>query len=80
LSVQTGAFTLAAVQEELRKLNSSVNIIKVTKSMLAIWAGHVALMGETRNLYEVLAGEHEERRPLGKSGRRSQDNIRADLK
>jgi hypothetical protein len=43
------------------------------------WVGHVARMEEMRNTYRFLAGKPEEERPLGKSRRRREDNIRMDL-
>jgi hypothetical protein len=44
------------------------------------WAGHVALMGEERNVYKVLVGKPEGKRPLGRLRRRWKDGIRMDLK
>jgi hypothetical protein len=44
------------------------------------WAGHVACMGEMRNVYNILVGNLEEKRPLGKPGRRWEDNTRMDLR
>jgi hypothetical protein len=44
------------------------------------WAGHVARMGETRNLYRILVGKPEGKRPLGRSRRRWVDNIKIDLR
>jgi len=43
------------------------------------WAGHVAHMGETRDIYRVLVGIPEGNRPLGRSKRRWEDNIKMDL-
>jgi hypothetical protein len=43
------------------------------------WAGHVARMGEGRNLYRVLVGKPEGRRPFGRPRRRWEDGIRMDL-
>jgi hypothetical protein len=37
--------------EELRDLYSSPNIIRIIKSRMMRWAGHVARMGEKRNAY-----------------------------
>jgi hypothetical protein len=34
------------------------------------WAGHVARMGEERNIYRVLMGKPEGKRPLGTPRRR----------
>ena len=44
------------------------------------WAGHVAHMGEKRGVYRVLVGKPKGKRPLGKSRRRWEDNIKIDLK
>ena len=43
------------------------------------WAGHVARMGEMRGVYRVLVRKHEGKRPLGRPGRRWEDNIKMDL-
>jgi len=42
------------------------------------WAGHVACIGEEREVYRVLLWKPEGRRPLGRSRRRWVD-IRMDL-
>jgi hypothetical protein len=42
-------------------------------------AGHVALMGEMRDVYRVLVGKPEGNRPLGRPRRRGEDNIKMDL-
>ena len=65
--------------EELNDLYSSPNIVRVIKSRIIRWAGHVARMGEERRAYRVLVGKPEGRRPLGRSRRRWVDNIRMDL-
>jgi hypothetical protein len=49
------------------------------KSRKMRWAGHVALMGEKRNAYRLLAGKPEGKRPLGRPRRRWVGNIRMDL-
>ena len=41
--------------------------------------GHVARMGEGRGVYRILVGKPECRRPLGRSRRRWEDNIKMDL-
>jgi hypothetical protein len=51
--------------DELQNLYSLPSIIRVIKSRMMKWAGHVAHMGEKRNTYEVLVGKPEGRRPLG---------------
>jgi hypothetical protein len=43
--------------EELHKLYSSSNIIRMIKSKMKRWTGHVARMGETRNAYRILVGK-----------------------
>jgi hypothetical protein len=60
-------------------LYSSPNIIRAIKSRSMRWAGHVARMGEGRGAYRVLVGKPEGRRPLGRSRRRWEDNIKMDL-
>jgi hypothetical protein len=52
--------------EELHILYSSPNIIRQIKSRRMRWAGHVAHMGEERNVYKVLMGKAEGKRPFGR--------------
>jgi hypothetical protein len=59
-------------------LNSSANIIRIIKSRRMRWAGHVAHMGEMRNVYKILVGEPEGRRPLRKQRHKWEDNIEMD--
>ena len=63
--------------EELNDLYPSPNIVRVIKSRRMRWAGHVARLGE--EVYRVLVGIPEGRRPLGRSRRRWVYNIRTDL-
>jgi len=65
--------------KELNDLYSSPNIVRVIKSRRMRWAGHVARMGEEREVYRVLVGKPEGKRPLGRPRRRWVDNIRMDL-
>jgi len=44
------------VTRELDDLYSSLNIVRVIKSRRMRWAGHVACMGERRDVYRVLMG------------------------
>jgi hypothetical protein len=53
---------------ELHNLYSSPDIIRQIKSRRMKWAGHVARMGEGRNVYRVLMGKPERKRPLGRPG------------
>ena len=58
----------------------SPNIVRVVKSRIMRWAGHVVLMGEGRGVHRVLVGKHEGKRPLGRPRRRWEDNINMDLR
>jgi hypothetical protein len=44
------------------------------------WAGHVAGMGEEKNVYRVLTGKPEGKKPLERPRRRWEDGIRMDLR
>jgi hypothetical protein len=65
--------------EELNDLYYLPNIVQVVKLRRMRWAGHVARMGEERGVHRVLVGKHEGKRPLGRSRRRWEDNIKMDL-
>jgi hypothetical protein len=64
--------------EELHDLYSLPNIIRMMKAW--IWAGHVARMGEERNVYIILVGKLEGTRPLGRQRSRWVDNIKMALR
>jgi hypothetical protein len=64
---------------ELPNLYSSPDIIRKIKSRRMRLAGHVARMGEGRNVYRVLVGKPEWRRPLERPRRRWDNGIRMDL-
>jgi hypothetical protein len=49
---------------ELHNLYSSPDIIRQIKSRRMRWAGHLARMGEGRNVYRILVGKPEGKRPL----------------
>jgi hypothetical protein len=66
--------------EELHKLYSSLNIIRMIKSRRLRWAGHVARMREKRNPYRILVGKPEGKRPLGRPRCRWVDNIKIDFR
>ena len=66
-------------KEELNDLYSSPYIVRVIKSRRMRLAGHVARMGERKGVYRVLVGKSEGKRPLGRSRRRWEDNIKMDL-
>jgi hypothetical protein len=65
--------------DELHNLYSSPNIVRVIKSRIMWWAGHVARMGEERGVYRVLVGRPEGKRSLGRPRRRWEDNIKMDF-
>jgi hypothetical protein len=50
------------------------------KSRRMRWAGHVARMGEKRNVYRILVGKPEGKRPLRRPRRRCVENIKIDIK
>jgi hypothetical protein len=60
-------------------LYSSPSIIKITKSRKMRWAGHVARMGEKMNVFRLLEGKPEGKRPLRRPRRRWMDHIKMDL-
>jgi hypothetical protein len=47
--------------EELHNLYSSRSIIRIIKSRKMRWTGHVAWMGEKRDVYRLLVGKPEGR-------------------
>jgi hypothetical protein len=65
--------------EELHNLYSSPSTIRIIKSRRMRWAEHVARMGEKRNVYRLLVGKPEGKRPLGRPRRRWIDNIKMEL-
>jgi len=65
--------------EELNDLYCSPNIVREIKLRRMRWAGHVARMGERRDIYRVLVGKPEGKRPLGRLRHRWEDNIKMDL-
>jgi len=65
--------------EELNDLYSSPTTFRVIKSRRIKWAGHVARMGEGKDVYRVLVGKPEGKKPLGRPRRRGKGNIKMDL-
>jgi hypothetical protein len=53
--------------------------MRIIKSRRMRWAGHVARIGEKRNVNSLLVGKPEGKRPLGRQRHRWVDNIRMDL-
>jgi hypothetical protein len=58
----------------------SPDIIRRSKSRRIKWAGYVAHMGQGRNVYRVLVGNSEGKRPLDRQRRRWGDGIKMDLR
>jgi hypothetical protein len=56
-----------------------MKVMRLIKSRIMRWAGHVARIGEGRGVYRVLVGKPEGKRPLGRPRLRWEDNIRMDL-
>jgi hypothetical protein len=52
--------------EELQNLYSSPRIIRIIMSKRMRLVGHVARMGEKRNVYRLLVGKPEGKRQLGR--------------
>ena len=50
------------------------------KSRRMRWTGHVARKEEGRNAFKILTGKPTGKRPLGRTRRRWEDDIRMDLK
>jgi hypothetical protein len=65
---------------ELHNLYSSPDIIREIKSRRMRWVGHVARMGDGRNVYRVLVGKSVGKRPLGRPSHRWEDGIKMDLR
>ena len=64
--------------EELHDLYCSPSIFWVIKSRRMRGAGHVARVGERRDVYRVLVEKREVKRPFGRSGRSWVSNIKMD--
>jgi hypothetical protein len=67
------------LHDELHNLYSSPSKIRIIKSRRMKWAGHVVRMGEKRNVYRLLVGKPEGKRPIGRPRCRWIDNIKMDL-
>jgi hypothetical protein len=63
---------------ELHNLYSSRDIRQIESRRMR-WAGHVAHLGEGRNVYGVLVGKPEGKRPLERPRHRWEDGINMDL-
>jgi hypothetical protein len=66
--------------EELHSLYSSPSIIRMIKSRLMRWAGHLTRLGDKWNAYRILEEKPEGKRPLGSSRCRWVCNIEMNLR
>jgi hypothetical protein len=62
-----------------KNLYHSPSIIRINKSRRMRRAGIWREKGQKRNVYRLLAGKPEGKRPLGRPKRRRVDNIKMDL-
>jgi hypothetical protein len=62
--------------DKLHNLWSSPNIIRVIKSTMMRWAGHVERMGKMRSAFEILVGKPKEKTPLVRPMSMRGDNIK----
>ena len=65
--------------KDLNDPYSSSNIIRVIKSRIIRWTGHVARIGDRRGAYRGLMGRPEGKRPFRRRRRGWDDNITANL-
>jgi hypothetical protein len=56
--------------EELHNVYFPPIAVRVIKFRRMRWASQVTRMGKGRDVYRVLVGKHEGKRPLGRPGRR----------
>jgi len=69
------------LHNELHILHASPNIIRVMKPRRMTGKGHKARTGEMRNVYKILIGRPEGKRPLGDLGVDGrEDNIGMSLR
>jgi hypothetical protein len=67
-------------KEELHNLYSSPSLITRIRSKRMGWAGNATRMGDKRNVFRILVGKPERKRPVGRPRRRWVDNIKIDLR
>jgi hypothetical protein len=65
---------------KLNEMYSSPNIVRVSNSRRVRWAENVTLVGESRDVYRVLVGKPDGKRPLGKPRFRGISNIKMYLR
>jgi hypothetical protein len=80
VDINSGFFDYTSVSYSLSSSVEFPAIIRVIKSRRMRWVEHVEHMFEMRNAYKMLVGNLEGKEPLGRSGRRWEDNIKMDLR
>ena len=65
--------------EELNDLVLLTQYVRVIKSRMMRWVGHVARMGDRRGVFGVLVGKPNIKKLLGRPRLRWEDNIKMDL-
>jgi hypothetical protein len=65
--------------EELNDPYSSLNNVRVIKSRRMRWAGHEVRVGKERDVYRVLVGKPEGKKPLRRPRRRWENNVKMDF-
>jgi hypothetical protein len=65
---------------ELHNLYAPPDITRQIKSRRMHWVGHVARMGEGRNVYRVFLGKPKGERPCGRPRHKWEDRIKLDLR
>jgi hypothetical protein len=65
---------------ELHNLCSTPDVIRQIKSRRMRWAVRVARMGEWRNVYRILVGRPEGKRPFERPRRRWENGIKMELR
>jgi hypothetical protein len=73
-------YFLFSVKHHISPLSIWEIIIRQIKSRRMRWVGHMACMGEGRNMYRVLVGKPEGKGPLERPRHRWEDGLKMDLK
>jgi hypothetical protein len=67
------------INEQLTEMCFSPDIIRLAKSRIIKWAGHVVCMEEKKSAFVVLVGKRECMRPIVKPRHRFWNNIKMDI-